>query len=124
MGEHCSSTEFSSTAEVCSKCKSRAVRDRYSLLLASKKKKKQNKSCATNNPGRKEQYIPHSRLNHRHRQSTEVFECHKKTVTRKTSLQRRRRRLSGKHCLNFVFPLKTKTLGPVCLGCEASSSCV
>ena len=40
MGEHCSSTEFSSTAEVCSKCKSRAVRDRYSLLLASKKKKR------------------------------------------------------------------------------------
>ena len=68
-----------------------------------KKKPKQNKSCATNNAGRKEQYIPHSRLHHRHRQSTEVFECHKKTVTRKTSLQRRRRRLSGKHCLNFVF---------------------
>ena len=43
MGEHCSSTEFSSTAEVCSKCKSRAVRDRYSLLLASKKKKKEQK---------------------------------------------------------------------------------
>ena len=88
------------------------------------KRKQTNKSCATNNTGRKEQYIRHSRLNHRHRQSTEVFECHKKTVTRKTSLRRRRRRLSGKHCLNFVFQLKTKTLGPVSLGCEASSSCV
>ena len=50
------------------------VRDRYSLLLALKKKQKQKKkSCATNNTGRKEQYIPHSPLNHRHRQSTEVF---------------------------------------------------
>ena len=38
-----------------------------------KKKKKKKKSCATNNTGRKEQYIPHSPLNHRHRQSTEVF---------------------------------------------------
>ena len=54
--------------------------------------------------GRKEQYIRHSRLNHRHRQSTEVFECHNKTVTRQSSLQRRRRRLSGKHCLNFENP--------------------
>ena len=35
------------------------------------KKKKKKKSCATNNTGRKEQYIRHSRLNHRHRQSTE-----------------------------------------------------
>ena len=43
MGEHCSSTEFSSTVEVCSKCKSRAVRDRYSLLLASKKKQNKTK---------------------------------------------------------------------------------
>ena len=85
-----------------------------------KKNKNKNKSCATNNTGRKEQYILHSRLNHRHRQITEVFECHNKTVTRQTSLQRRRRRLSGKHCLKFVFRLKTKTLGPVCLGCEAS----
>ena len=80
--------------------------------------KKKKKSCATNNTGRKEQYIRHSLLNHRHRQSTEVFECHKNTVTRQTSLQRRRRRLFGKHCSNFVFPVKTKTLGPVCLGCE------
>ena len=96
MGEHCSSTEFSSEAEFYIKCKSRTVRDRYSLLLASKKKNKtKNKSCATNNTGRKEQYILHSRLNHRHRQITEVFECHNKTVTRQTSLQRRRRRLSG-----------------------------
>ena len=85
---------------------------------------KKNKSCATNNTGLKEQYIRHIRLNHRHRQSTEVFECHNKTVTRKTSLQRRRLRLSGKHCLNFVFPLITKTLGPVCLGCEESASSV
>ena len=45
MGEHCSSTEFSSTAEVCSKCKSRAVRDRYSLLLASKKNQNKTKAA-------------------------------------------------------------------------------
>ena len=114
MVEQCSSTEFSAAADFYIKCKTRTVRDRYSLLLASKKKK----SCATNNTGRKEQYIRHSLLNHRHRQSTEVFECHKNTVTRQTSLQRRRRRLFGKHCSNFVFPVKTKTLGPVCLGCE------
>ena len=31
MGEHCSSTEFSSAAEIWSNCKSRAVRDRDSL---------------------------------------------------------------------------------------------
>ena len=82
-----------------------------------KKTKEKHQSCATNNKGRKEQYIRHGPLNHRHRQSTEVFEFYNKTVTRKTSLQRGRRRLSRKHCLNFVFPLKTKTLGLVCLGC-------
>ena len=55
----------------------------------------------------------------------EVFECHNKTVTRQTSLQRKSRRLSGKlHCLNFLFPTENETLGPVCLGCEASLSCV
>ena len=65
-----------------------------------------------NNTGRKEQYITHSRLNHRHRQSTEVFGCHKKTVTRKTSLQRRRRRLSGKHCLKLRFPAENENPWP------------
>ena len=39
MGEHCSSTEFSSAAEILSNCKSRAVRDRF-LLLTSKQKQK------------------------------------------------------------------------------------
>ena len=58
-------------------------------------------------------------------QITEVFECHNKTVTRQSSSQRKSRRLSGKlHCLNFVFPAENETLGPVCLGCEASSSSV
>ena len=38
-GEHCSSTEFSSAAEVYSKCKSRAVRDWYSLLTSKPKQK-------------------------------------------------------------------------------------
>ena len=37
MGEHCSSTEFSSAAEIKSNCKSRAVRDRYSLLTSKQK---------------------------------------------------------------------------------------
>ena len=55
----------------------------------------------------------------------EVFDCHNKTVIRQSSSQRKSRRLSGKlHCLNFVFPTENKTLGPVCLGCEASSSSV
>ena len=55
-------------------------------------------------------------------QITEVLECHNKTVTRLSSSQRKSRRLSGKlHCLNFVFPAENETLGPVCLGCEASS---
>ena len=40
MVEQCSSTEFSSAAEFYMKCKSRAVGDRYSLLLASKQKQK------------------------------------------------------------------------------------
>ena len=115
MVEQWSSTEFSSAADFYIKCKSRTVRERYSLLLASKKKKAVRRII---HAGRKEQYIRHSRLNHRHRQSTKVFECHKNTVTRQTSLQRRRRRLFGKHCLNFFFPVKTKTLGPVYLGCE------
>ena len=42
MGEHCSSNEFSSAVETKSNCKSRAVRDWYSLLTQNK-----NKSCAT-----------------------------------------------------------------------------
>ena len=43
----------------------------------------------------------------------------------KSSLQRKSRLLSGKlYCLNFVFPAENETLGPVCLGCEASSSSV
>ena len=55
----------------------------------------------------------------------EAFEYHNKTVTRQTSSQRKSRRLSGKlHCLNFVFPAKNETLGPVFLGYEASSSSV
>ena len=45
MGEHCSSTEFSSEAEFYIKCKSRTVRDRYSLLLASKNKNKKTKAA-------------------------------------------------------------------------------
>ena len=58
-------------------------------------------------------------------QITEVFECHNKTVTRQTSSQGKSRRLSGKlHCLNFVFHAENETPGPVCLGCEASSSSV
>jgi len=52
-------------------------------------------------------------------QITEVLECHNKTVTRQSSSQRKSRCLSGKlHCLNFVFPAKSETLGPVCLGCD------
>ena len=48
-----------------------------------------------------------------------------KTVPRQSSSKRKSRRLSGKlHCLNFVFPAENETLGPVCLGCEASSSSV
>ena len=58
-------------------------------------------------------------------QITEVFECHNKTVARQISSQRKSRRLSGKlHCLNIVFPAENETLGPVCLGCKASSSFV
>ena len=57
-------------------------------------------------------------------QITEVFECHNKTVTRRSSSKSaKRRRLYGKlHCLNFVFPAEDETLGTVCLGCETSSS--
>ena len=44
-------------------------------------------------------------------QITEVFERLNKTVTRESFSQRKGRRLSGKlHCLNFVFPPKTKPL--------------
>ena len=62
-------------------------------------------------------------------QITEVFECHNKTVTRQSSSQRESRRLSKKlHCLNFVFPSKTKPLAqstsvarrrrrPICCRC-------
>ena len=58
-------------------------------------------------------------------QITDVFECPNKTVTRQSSSQRKSRRPSGKlHCLNFVFPAENETLGPVCLGYEASSSSV
>ena len=58
-------------------------------------------------------------------QITDVFEYPNKTVTRQSSSQRKSRRPSGKlHCLNFVFPAENETLGPVCLGCEASSSSV
>ena len=58
-------------------------------------------------------------------QIVKAFEFHNKTVTGQTSSQRKSRRLSGKlHCLNFIFPTKNKTLGPVCLGYEASSSSV
>ena len=54
-----------------------------------------------------------------------VFYSHNKTLTRQTSSQRKIRRLSGKlHCLKFVFSAENETLGPVCLGCEASSSSV
>ena len=58
-------------------------------------------------------------------QITDVFECPNKTITRQSSSQRKSRRPSGKlHCLSFVFPAENETLGPVCLGCEASSSSV
>ena len=51
------------------------------------------------------------------------FECYNKTVTRQSSSQRKSRCLCRKlHCLNLVFPAKNETLGPVCLGCEASLS--
>ena len=39
MGEHSSSTEFPSAIEIKSNCKSRAVRDRYSLLTSKQKQK-------------------------------------------------------------------------------------
>ena len=61
-------------------------------------------------------------------QIADVFKCPNKTVTRQSSSQRKSRRPSGKrrklHCLNFVFPAENETLGPICLGCEASSSSV
>ena len=61
-------------------------------------------------------------------QITELFECNNKTVTRQSSSQRESRRLSKKlHCLNFVFPSKTKPLAqstsvarrrrPICCRC-------
>ena len=52
-------------------------------------------------------------------QITELFECPDKTVTRKSSSQRKSRRPSGK-----LHPAENETLGPVCLGCKASSSSV
>ena len=39
MEEHCSSTEFSSAAEIKRNCKSKAVRDRYTLLTSKQKQK-------------------------------------------------------------------------------------
>ena len=40
-------------------------------------------------------------------------------LTRQSSSQRKSRCLSGKlHCLNFIFPAESETLGPECLGCD------
>ena len=47
MGEHCSSTEFSSVGEIWSNCKSRAVRDLYSLLTSKLKQKLRHKGKAS-----------------------------------------------------------------------------
>ena len=68
MVEHCSSTEFSSAAEIYSNCKSRAVGDQYSLVTSQQKQKLRNeeKPPESNNTGRREKSIHHRRLNHHH----------------------------------------------------------
>ena len=47
MGKHCSSTESSSAGKIWSNCKSRAVRDRYSLLTSKQKQKLRDKEKAS-----------------------------------------------------------------------------
>ena len=122
MGEHCSNTEFSSAAETVQRnCKSKAVRDRYSILTSKQKQKlRDEENCLQNriNQVAKKTFpIVDSTIVIAYR-----MQITDKTVT-KISSQRKIRRLTGKlHCLNFVFPVKNETLGPVCSGCETSFS--
>ena len=55
MGEHCSSTGFSSAAEIKGNCKSGAVRDRYSLLISKPKQKLRDEQKSNNSGRTKEQ---------------------------------------------------------------------
>ena len=48
MGEHCSSTEFSSAAEILCSCKSRAVPDRKMLLRRKMSIGRNCKKCIAN----------------------------------------------------------------------------
>ena len=109
MGENCSATEFSSAAEILLNCRSRTVRLVYSFNLKTKTKAARRRESLQNQIIQVVKNNEFAIVTAYKMQITEVFECHNKTVTRQSSSQRKSRRLSGKlHCLNFVFPPKTK----------------
>ena len=64
MGEHCSSTEFSSTAETASQ-KLFEIVIHFNFKAKTKVARLRELPPKSNNPGRKEK-IHHRRLNHRH----------------------------------------------------------